>query len=365
MTERPFFNLIIVMNQKYVIIGGGLTGLTIAHMLRRHQKEVVLLEANEKLGGKYRGEATSLGFIAPSEEAAQTLEWLRNISPTPVSWREEDHQPLLFESHEWRPFLGFGDFPSNVVNELSYFNQAKQWILEPGIEQVTRAFIEQLPFEARTRAEVTGFEVSDGKIQNVIVNAQDKVAGDHFIFCPSPHYLNNLLPHDVLKPAHRTKLAKQPAWTAVALILNHKAPIETSNAIRFVLGSGKEFEPVIGRVWPSHSIWLNLVSSERDEDLEHVGDCVRFIKRTLKRVWPELLDGSTDEKIRVRPQAYGKLDLKLKNGVFPELPNLWMADGRMSDLGGELASVAVSRAFETAWFPVDQAPTDSYTNPIS
>lgn len=351
---------------KIVIIGGGLTGLALSHSLHKQNHEVVLLEAKDALGGRFRGVDTpDVLFVAPSEAGAQTLEWLKTISPLGFSWREEDHQPLFFESHEWRPFVGFGDFPSEVVNELSFFNQAKQWIIEPGLEQITRALIENLPFAAKTMSEVTGFEIADGKIQNVIVNAQDKIAADQVIFTPSPTALNQLIEGDALKPAHRTRLAKQTAWSAVSLTLKHGRPIETLPAVRLVLGTGKEFQPVVGKVWPTHSVWLNLVSNEMQEDLEHVGDCVRYIKRTLKRVWPELIDQATEEKIRVRPQAYGKIDLKSKTGFsFPELSNLTFADGRLSDVTGDLGTAAIAMQLSSLFVAQGQNPVliDSEAN---
>lgn len=328
--------------QKVVIIGGGLTGLCLAHQLHKNQNEVILLEASDRLGGRFRHETGDLNFIPPSPEALQTLEWLKSFSPTPISWEEVELQPTHFESHQWQPFLGFGDFPSKVVDELSLFTQSKYWQISPGLEQVTRALIEQLPFEARLMSEVTGFEYKDGKIESVVINAADKITADQFIFCLNPHLLTSFLPNEALKPASRSRLAKQPAWTAVTMALQHEG-VQGSPELRFVLGSGKEFEPVLGRVTGSRSIWLNLVSSDREEELEHIGDCVRFIKRTLKRVWPELVDASRSEKIQIRPQAYGHLDLKLKNDAFAELPNLILADSRLSAIKGDLSSVAIAQ----------------------
>lgn len=327
---------------KIAIIGGGLTGLCLAHQLHKNSHEVILLEASEKLGGRFRHETGDLNFVPASDEALQTLEWLKAISPTPVQWNEVELQPTFFESGHWQSFLGFGDFPSKVVDELSMYTQSKYWQITPGLEQVTRAMVEQLPFEARLLSEVTGFECKDGRIESVVVNAADKITADQFIFCPNPHLLTTFLPNDALKPASRSRLAKQPAWTAVTMALHHGG-LESTPELRFVLGSGKEFEPIMGRVTGDRSIWLNLVSSEREEDVEHIGDCVRFIKRTLKRVWPELVDASHSEKIQVRPQAYGQLDLKLKNGAFGELPNLILADNRLSFVKGDLSSVAIAQ----------------------
>src|SRR5262245_13570533 len=125
--------------KKFVIVGGGLTGLCLAHYLHKQNQQVILLEASDRLGGRYRSDATELAFIPPSESAVSALEWLKTISPTGVTWTESDHQPLYHESYEWKNFLGFGDFPSTVVNELAFFNQNRQIVMEPGFDHVTRA----------------------------------------------------------------------------------------------------------------------------------------------------------------------------------------------------------------------------------
>src|SRR5258708_4803282 len=106
---------------KVVIIGAGLTGLCLAHQLHKTNHEVVLLEASEKLGGRFRHDTGDLNYVVPSEEALETLEWLKSISPTPIHWNEVDLQPTFFESHQWQPFLGFGDFPAESIDELSMY----------------------------------------------------------------------------------------------------------------------------------------------------------------------------------------------------------------------------------------------------
>src|SRR5206468_3028173 len=124
---------------------------------------------------------------------------------------------------------------SNVVDELAFFNQTKEWIIEPGLEQITRSLIEQLPIAAKTMSEVTGFECENGKVTSVTINAQDKITGDYFIFTPSSHWLIGLVPNEGFKPANRSRLAKQEAWTAVTMALKHPPMTEVPSAIRVVL----------------------------------------------------------------------------------------------------------------------------------
>lgn len=343
---------------KIVIIGGGLTGLSLTHWFHKQNFEVVLLESKEALGGRFRpAETLEIPFINPSQESQLSLEWLRGLSQVGFDLKEVEHQPLVFEGGEWRPFLGFGDFPSSVVNELSVYNQSTEWVIDPGLEQITRSMIDQLPVQARVLSEVVGFEIENGRVTHAVIGQQEKISGDFFIFTSSPILLNSLIEGEALKAASRTRIVKQHGWTSVALALRH-APFETSTAVRFVLGTGKEFQPVVGRVWNDRSVWMNLVPSEQEEDLEYIGDCVRFMKRTLKRVWPELNDSIVEERLRIRPHAFGKLELKLKNGnlSFSELPNLWLADPRMADVSGDLGTASMARRVSSLFVAEPQNP---------
>ena len=40
------------MNKNFVIIGGGVAGMTIAHILSKKYKDIIIIEKNNELGGK-------------------------------------------------------------------------------------------------------------------------------------------------------------------------------------------------------------------------------------------------------------------------------------------------------------------------
>src|SRR5262245_62036936 len=97
-----------------LIIGGGLTGLFLAHQLHRGGHKVTLLEAREHLGGRYRrGNQTysspGLDFIPAGAEYMAVLEWLRNNSPIPFTFTPGEHHPQIFDEGRWKPFAGFGE----------------------------------------------------------------------------------------------------------------------------------------------------------------------------------------------------------------------------------------------------------------
>lgn len=339
-----------------IIIGGGLTGLLLAHRLSSGGHKVGILEAREALGGRYRRQGASavpytspgLDFFPATNENVNLMEWVKSISPMPLNFEVREHRPQLFDEGKWKPFAGFGETHFLSVGELSYFGHSHEIVVEPGLEHLVRVLVEQLPFEASTMSEITEFKFADGKVSEVVVNGDKSVKAENFIFTPHVVLLSGLIEGDVLNAKHRTRLAKMQPWTAVTLELTHANPLVEDSSIRIFTHGAKEFEPVVGRVNGCVSRWMTLVHMERDADHEFVGQCIRHIKRQLKRAWPDLIEGDMQEKIFVQNNAFGQQSLKTKNPyVFPEIPNLFAANHLLASRPGEIGSLEVVEALET------------------
>lgn len=345
-----------------LIIGGGLTGLFLAHRLHLAGHQVTLVEARESLGGRFRRPSVTLPYASPgldfipagAEELA-VLEWLKNQAPIPLSYQVVDHRPQVFDEGKWKPFAGFGEVHFQSVGELSaLFGHTHRVELEPGLEQLVRALIEQLPFAAHTMSEVTSFKVVDGKITETVINGDKALHADTVIFTPNPLQLNALFQGEDLRVKHRTRLAKMETWTAVTLELEHTPPLLDDSSVRFFTHSAKEFEPVVGRVFGAKSKWLTLVPGEREAEHEFVGQCIRHIKRQLKRAWPLAFEGQdkaqtqASEKIYIQAHAYGQHSLRTKETYrFPELANLYLGGHALASRPGEIGALETVRALET------------------
>jgi len=336
------------MNGNTVIIGGGLTGLFLAHRLQRGGHNVTLLEARETLGGRYRRNSQTQPYSSPGldlipagEDQLKLLEWLKNHAPIPLNLEVKEHRPELYDEGKWRPFAGFGESAFQSVGELSALFGCTSYVdLQPPLEQLTRAFVEQLPIEAQTRAEVTGFKVADGKVTHVVVNGDKAIEAELVIFTPPPSFVNTMIEGEELPGKHRTRLAKMQSWTAVTLEFQHTPPLVEDQSIRFFTHNAKEFEPVVGRVHGETSKWMTLVPGDREADHEFAGQCIRHIKRQLKRAWS--LEGlkAGSEKIYIQPHAYGQHSLRTKETYrFPEISNLYLANHALASLPGELGAI--------------------------
>lgn len=338
-----------------LIIGGGLTGLFLAHRLHQGGQRVALLEAREALGGRLRraGAAQTyasngLDFIPASNENVALLEWVKSVSPIPLQFTIREHRPQVYDEGRWRPFAGFGDVSFQSVTELAQFSHTHDIVVEPGFEHLVRALVEQLPFEAQTMCEVTGLKVEGGKVSEVGYNGDKAVKAERVIFTPHPSLLNAFIEGEGLQAKNRTRLAKMQAWTAVILELNHTPALVDDPSIRVFTHSAKEFEPVVGRVFGDCSRWMTLVPGERGAEHEFVGQCIRHIKRQLKRAWPSALDGELQEKIFVQANSMGQQSLKTKDNFrFPEISNLYLANHLLATHGGEIGSLELVRDLQS------------------
>jgi hypothetical protein len=321
-----------------VIVGGGLSGLLLAHRLHTQGHKITLLEARDHLGGSLR--KPSLTFVPATSANVGLCEWLKGVSPAPLNFEITDHRPEIFDEAKWQAFSGFLDsqFPSlDVLAHLSHTHEIK---FTPEADQIVRILIEQLPFEAQLKSEVTEIKMAGGCVAEVVVNGDKSVKCEQMFFTGAPGALNNLIKGEELPAKHRSRIAKFNTWTAVMLELNHAVPLTEPGGLRLFGGSTKEFEPVFGRIEGNISRWMTLAHSERFEEHEFTGQCIRHIKRQLKRAWPEAFEGKQDEKISVYPAALGQNSLKLKSPwLMPEIPNLFLACTTLATQSGFIGAI--------------------------
>jgi 2-polyprenyl-6-methoxyphenol hydroxylase-like FAD-dependent oxidoreductase len=337
-----------------LIIGAGLTGLLLAHRLRQAEIPLALYESKEILGGSFRRQSVTqpysspvLDFLPATGVQLELMEWLKSIAPTPLHVEVLDHKPLLFDEGKWRPFVGFGETEFKSVGEIAFAGHAQELRLIPPLEQLVRALVDQLPISAHTNQEVTRIRVQDGQVTGVVINEEKTVTANRYIFTGQPSHLNNLIDGEGLSSKSRSRLARPHSWTAVVVELKHKLSLDSDTAVRIFNHSAKEFEPVLGRVFGTNSQWMTLVPEENSQDHEFVSQCIRHIKRQLKRPWPNAFDDIVEEKIYVHHGAFGFHPLKGKDPLqVPEISNLYLAGHALSDSPGPLGHLHMARQVE-------------------
>ncbi|WP_185218103.1 NAD(P)/FAD-dependent oxidoreductase [Sphingobacterium mizutaii] len=78
-------------NQRIVIIGGGLSGLTLAYLLSKKNINVLILEASARLGGRIQ---TVKGKLRTPLELGAT--WFSDMHPNQPFWRNDGYSGMLY-----------------------------------------------------------------------------------------------------------------------------------------------------------------------------------------------------------------------------------------------------------------------------
>ncbi|MCC6276855.1 MAG: FAD-dependent oxidoreductase [Oligoflexia bacterium] len=313
------------------IIGGGLSGLTLAASLERAGIDYLIFEAQSEFGGLIKGQLENGLWLdyglkslpVDGEMAKQPLVKLKealNLNIPIESWTEA---PLTQNKSEWIPFVGFGA-PSNktrqLIEELTYYTQSPRVTVSGGWNSLVTELLAMIPEKRRrVRCEVNQIKTTDGKVSSILVNGDTEVSARYFVFTLSPSYLKDLLPAGALTSKHVQKISKTEPLTVASLdIVSPRLPMAPKNLL--VLQDGVE-DPtyVIGQfisqadpMRQTHggtiSTWMTLVAPEIGEEDEEVSKVIRNMKRVVKKAFPELFGDSCWERILVATSALGQFD---------------------------------------------------------
>ena len=332
----------------YIIIGSGLTGLTIAQKLSQETDNILILEANDLPGGdnrsaKLNDQEINNGFrFFPATDASEkSIEFLQQLLGMNLISRRQDNTPETYEHSGFKPFVGFGDKHVNFYEQLSYFLSNEEFVLAEQPYAWIHKFQENLKNKIQTKSIVTrfGFEAVEHEkpaLTHVIVNGTKQIYAKNFVFAGPVKDLALLLPDEILNIRAKAKLKKAQAWQAVCLDLFHTAVIEKNNL--FVLNgtTDDDLGPCVGRFLEMNSPdaqfsqWLSFVDAESAEDTENIGHVLKKMKRQIKRAFPEIVESIKKERIFVTPSLSGS-DVKLTGHLnIPKVHNLWIASPQTS-----------------------------------
>jgi len=358
----------------YIIIGSGLTGLTIAKKISQETDNILILEAQEFAGGDNRAAKLNnfslnkgLRFYPDTEVFNKTLIFLEELLGQKISNFSCENTIETFESGGFKKFVGFGEKSPEFYDQLIYFLSPKELKFSHNLYQLVEYFSESLQNKIQKKSIVTkfGFEGLDSaepKLTHVLVNGTKPLYAQNFIFAGAVKDLAALIPDDVLNPRAKSKLKKSVAWQGICLDLFHTVTTDKENMFLLNGTTADDIGPCIGRFLPvSTSIssqqqapieqtsngqisqWMSFIDSEFAEDTENIGLVLKKMKRQIKRAFPVIADSIISEKIFVT-RALSGADLKLNaNGTLPKVPKLWVASSQVSPCLNLLGSLMQAR----------------------
>jgi len=325
----------------YIIIGSGLTGLTIAQRLSAETKNVLLLESMDDVGGLNRSIHfadhsinNGLRFFPATDSGLKALDNLENQLGIKIVKSVKENNPETYEASGFKSFVGFGANPPAFYDEFSYFLTPKlvelhlqpyQWIhlLKDKFQGTlhTKSFVTKLGFE--------DLETKHPKLTHVVVNGNKQYYGHNFIFTAPVRELAFVLPDEVMNLRTKSKIKKEIGWQAVCLDLFNPNESETeAKQNLFVLDGTTDdtLGPCIGQfLTKDMSQWLSFIDHESAEETENIGLVLKKMKRQIKRAFPELAEKIQKERIFVSSPISGS-ELKLNANLnYPNIENLWIA----------------------------------------
>lgn len=342
----------------YIIIGSGLSGLTIAKKISQETDNILILEAQDVTGGSNRPVilnnstiCNGLRFFPSTEISQKALSFLEELMGQSISNSVIQNSIETYEASGFKKFVGFGEKSPEFYEQLSYFLASEELTLALKPHEWTHELAENLQDKIQKKSIVTrfGFEGLDSekpKLSHVIVNGSKHLYAHNFIFAGSVKDLMQLVPDDILNVRAKAKLKKSKAWQGVCLDLFHTTAETKSNLFLLDGTTDDDIGPCIGRFLPTVSgvegqisQWMSFIDSEAAEDTENIGHVLKKMKRQIKRAFPELADSIKKERIFVTPVLSGA-DLKLNaNGTLPKVQNLWIASSQMSPYQNLLGSL--------------------------
>ncbi len=333
----------------YIIIGSGLTGLTIAKKLSQETDNILVLEGQDVTGGgnhpaqiNHTPINNGLRYFPATEISTKALSFLESLVGAQLIGANIPNSIETYEASGFKKFVGFGEKSPDFYEQLSYFLTKEELVLEQSPHLWTQSLAQSLEAQIQKKSIVTkfGFENLDSekpKLTHVIVNGSKTLHALNFIFAGPVKDLSVLMPDDVLNARAKAKLKKAKAWQGVCLDLYHSTVVDKSNLFLLNGTTDDDIGPCIGRFLPATpesegqiSQWMSFIDSEDAEDTENIGLVLKKVKRQIKRAFPALADSIKKERIYVTPVLSGT-DLKLNaNATLPKVPNLWIASSQVS-----------------------------------
>lgn len=340
----------------YVIIGSGLSGLTVAQRLAQETQNILVLEAQDQPGGENRvakldGQEINNGlrFFPATPAAKKSIQFLENILDSKLVGKAHENVPETYEASGFKQFVGFGDKQIEFYDQLSYFLSAEEFFFEQHPYMWLQKLQESLKDKIQTRSIVTrfGFETGESEkpqLTHVMVNGTKQFHAKNFIFAGPVKDLCLLLNDDILSVRAKAKLKKSQAWQAVCLDVFHSEKTERTNLFILNGTTDDEIGPCIGRFLPATeagqiSQWVSFIDAESAEDTENIGHVLKKMKRQIKRAFPEISDSIKKERIFMSSALSGA-DLKLTGHMsIPKVENLWVASSQVAQSKNLLGSI--------------------------
>lgn len=348
------------------IVGSDLSAVILAHLLSsEHELNTVLISAKQSMEDFRKGAEEhpisideSLDFFPADEKSEEALAWLaEKVLGESVAGEIKETIPSTFESGEFKKFVGFGERKLTTIDAVEYYLQQRQQSLTLSPNQWVDLLLKQFKGEVIDRAQPTQILVEEGHVKALVINETKRIEADRFIFCGSSRDLLELVPQDVLPGRVRQKIAKAKLFHRLNLNLTFSEDMEHQSEIHVLMGTKDDFEPVIGQFQYMESeegqkrltsSWTYLMNNDEYEDPESMTSIVKYMKRQIKRAYPEAFEVVASESISVSRDSHGHLDLE--DTRVKGIDNFFIGSSHLGDGQSHLAKITAAKRVYDQFF---------------
>ena len=322
-----------VTNQKlqktydFVLIGFNFSSLAFAQQLARQGTSFCILDARHsgaiptKIIPKFDGKIyTRVPFNSGAESTQST-----SLNMANESFSLDEETPLSFEKGTFTSFLGFGDQKIGAIDAVAPYCLPN--VLTSTIEP--EVFWQQAYDDVKDHVfldeEVTDLHWTDSFVTSITVNGKHKVQGLEFLFFDHLPFLFDKIGQEEKKLA--SQFAKAKWYSSVNLIIVHANQPKKVEMNKLYLLFGAKNQACIGQWTQNHDFWISrwesFFSAELTQDSETTGQCLKEIKKQLKRAFGEDLSPQDTEHIVIHDPAYADFSkMRVINGKLNYFKNL-------------------------------------------
>ena len=358
------------------IIGGGLTGLTLAALLEQEGLDYLLIEGQNEFGGLAKGQLEQGVWLdygmksipVGDEISSNPLLVLKKKLDLDINIESWTDTPQTLEKSGLAPFMGFGETKArSLVEELNYYVQSPRLMVSGGWKNLTNALLAKIPEAKRlSRAIITRIDLSEECVTGLQLNGETLLDVKRVLFTLPPDHLKGLVATGHISPKLAQRIGRSTPLTALSLDIATKNRVSDAKNIFIFKDASEDDFYVLGQFIsnadPSRNVanlqvssWLTLVDSELALDDEYVSKAIKMMKKNIKKAFAGLFDQSAWERLLVVPNALSQFDQVPieKGGNLQGFTNLFLAGGQSKG-----ASKNISNALQSA---MDQASRLSST----
>ncbi len=309
---------------EYLVVGGGLLGLSILNKLKNDGCDsAVLIEKSGELGGSLMNHSEEAGF------SLESLIWTTEKNTSFFNYDTEFKDALVIGKKGLMPFMGFGEDKVPALEVVDQFCDSKTQI-------VTGLKTENLlNGSTHLHTQITGIlkPTPDSEHSLFELNGKTQIEAQKVIWTAPIQELDEVLPKEGFG-ALRQKIKKSKHFDVITAKFEvSKEELGEVSENKFVF-MGEEETPWLGAMINKDELtMISYYDSAHSSDHDFIRKHLKTLKRRLAKAFPEAF---TDEKTKAREKitlhksAVSTFNPSKKDWCLKDLSNFYLLSSHKS-----------------------------------